>query len=119
LQLLASGSDDGTVRIWKVPHQATASLEVPSSVAVLRGHVTNVFSSTFLPDTGDARVFTGGNDGTCRLFDVCTQTQLTLMVHHFRKVFAVVTVISIFLIFFVPGSLLLSPRRQYCAHLQL
>jgi WD40 repeat protein len=82
--LLASGSDDETVRLWRLPH---SSGRAPwQCVGVLHGHVSNVFSSMFVPGTSDDRVVTGGNDGTCRLYDVNTQTQLSVMCHHFRKV---------------------------------
>ena len=55
-------------------------------MAVLRGHHTNVFSAVFVPGTGDQQIVTGGNDGSCRLYDVNTQTQLSFMAHHNRKV---------------------------------
>jgi WD40 repeat protein len=55
---------------------------------VLHGHVSNVFSVKFLPGSGDQRLVTGGNDGSCRLYDVDTETQLSFMAHHSRKVAA-------------------------------
>ncbi len=85
-QLLASGSDDETGRIWRLPHNASAAPWHQQCIAVLRGHHSNVFSVKFLPGSGDQWLVTGGNDGSCRLYDVDTQTQLSFMAHHSRKV---------------------------------
>jgi WD40 repeat protein len=85
LQLLVSGSDDETVRLWRLPNTSATS-PAAECVGVMRGHFSNVFSTVFVPGTGDHQVVTGGNDGTCRLYDVNTQTQLSVMSHHVRKV---------------------------------
>ena len=74
------------MRLWRLPHAASAACAQQQCVGILRGHVSNVFSSVFVPGSGDQRLVTGGNDGTCRLYDVNTQTQLSIMCHHFRKV---------------------------------
>jgi WD40 repeat protein len=120
LQLLASGSDDETVRIWRLPHGASASAQPRSRqcVAVLRGHQTNVSSTVFVPGTGDNHVVTGGNDGSCRLYDVTTQTQLSVMVHHSRKVFLPIPP-AMPCSHAASGALLRPPRPQHAPNLQL
>jgi transcription initiation factor TFIID subunit 5 len=59
---LASGSEDGTVRVWDVASGA--------EVALLVGHQGPVHSVDFSAE--GAVVATGGADGTVRLFDVAS-----------------------------------------------
>ena len=58
---LASGSDDGTIRLWDVPTGA--------ATASLKGHHGKVSSLCLLPD---GRLASGSDDGTIRLWDVAT-----------------------------------------------
>jgi WD40 repeat protein len=60
---LASGSSDGTVRLW--PVQTTTDEPV-----VLRGHEGGVYTVAFSPD--GAWLASGGHDGTVRLWSVQT-----------------------------------------------
>src|ERR1700733_14885775 len=58
---LASGSDDGTLRLWDVPTGA--------ATASLKGHHGKVSSLCLLPD---GRLASGSDDGTIQLWDVAT-----------------------------------------------
>jgi hypothetical protein len=67
---LASGSDDGTVRLWD-----TATGE---PAATLTGHTSRVWSVAFSPD--GARLASGSTDSTVRLWDTATGRQLGAMI---------------------------------------
>ena len=69
---IASGSDDGTVRVW------TAS--TGQAVATLRGHDAAVLSVAFSPDS--TRLISGGNDGAVRLWDVATHEPILVLQGH-------------------------------------
>jgi WD40 repeat protein/tRNA A-37 threonylcarbamoyl transferase component Bud32 len=56
--LLACGSDDGTVRLWRASDGGL--------VDVLKGHTRDVWSVAFSPDGG--RLASGSGDGTVRLW---------------------------------------------------
>ncbi|ULU09708.1 hypothetical protein L3Y34_014235 [Caenorhabditis briggsae] len=60
-QLLASGSDDRHVKIWR------AGLEVES---LATGHVGNVFAVEFLPGSSDRKLVTGAADHIVFLHDL-------------------------------------------------
>jgi WD40 repeat protein len=66
---VATGSEDGTARIW-----STASGE---SMHVLRGHRDVVLTVCFSPD-GD-RLVTGGGDGTARVWSVTTGEEVAVL----------------------------------------
>lgn len=62
-RLLASGSDDNRVIIWKpFHHKPVLDLITP--------HQGNIFSVKFLPNSGDALIATGAADRCCYVFDI-------------------------------------------------
>jgi WD40 repeat protein len=61
-RLLASGSDDQTVKLWDV--------ETGQEVRTLRGHNGGVWSVAFSPD--GRLLASGSGDGTVKLWDVAT-----------------------------------------------
>ncbi|MFG1825882.1 WD40 repeat domain-containing protein, partial [Microbispora bryophytorum] len=66
-RILASGGNDGTVRLWDVATRKQIG-------ALLTGHTNSVNSVAFSPD---GRILaSGGNDGTVRLWDVATRKQI-------------------------------------------
>lgn len=64
-QLIASGSDDTTIRLWNVATRKQV---------VLRGHTDNVYSVAFSPD--GHRLVSGSDDGTVRVWDVKSGTEV-------------------------------------------
>jgi WD40 repeat protein len=66
-RLLASGSDDGTVKLWDVG-VATKDFSSPPEVRTLRGHTSLVWSVAFSPD--GRLLASGSGDGTVKLWDV-------------------------------------------------
>ena len=58
---IASGSEDGTVRVW------SADLETAAEVGVLERHTGAVRSIAFSPNS--RRIFSGSADGTIRLWE--------------------------------------------------
>ena len=60
--LLASGSDNGAMKLWDVATR--------ESIATLEGHTDYVRSVAFSPD--GALIVSGSDDGTVKLWDVVT-----------------------------------------------
>ncbi len=79
--LLITGSDDSTVKIWSL----VDSISKPKCIQTLRGHSTNVFAVNFLPHQSNKKAISGGNDGDVRYFDIEKQVA-TVFGHHHRKV---------------------------------
>lgn len=69
---IASGSEDGVVRVW----EAASGREL----VTMRGHEGAVRSLAFAPD--GARLFTGGVDRTARLWDPVTGEPLAVLHAH-------------------------------------
>ena len=63
--LLASGSADTTVKLWRLPGGGGAALE---AVQTLRGHTDAVHALAFVPARG--WLASGGSDGSVRLWRV-------------------------------------------------
>ncbi len=76
---LASGSDDGTVRVWDA---ATGA-----ELACLHGHVDGVWSVAFDP-TG-RRLASSSSDHTVRVWDAATGAELACLRGHERSVWSV------------------------------
>lgn len=69
-RLLASGSDDNRLILWKpFHHKPELDLMTP--------HQGNIFSVKFLPNTGDALIATAAADRCCYVFDVNRATDLS------------------------------------------
>ena len=68
-ETLASGLEDGTVRLWDVATQ--------SEVAILEGHTDWVNSVSFSPD--GALLASGSRDDTAVLWDVAAQTEVATL----------------------------------------
>ena len=71
--LLASGSADGTVRLWDTSTGAEA--------AVLEGHTDWINSVAFSPD-GLLASGSGSSDGTVRLWDTSAGAQVAVLEGH-------------------------------------
>ncbi|MDZ7414493.1 MAG: hypothetical protein ONB15_13295, partial [candidate division KSB1 bacterium] len=67
---LASGGEDGTVRLWDA--------ETGEPLRVLEGHTGGVLSVAFSPE--GRRVVSGGGDGTVRVWDAETGEPLRVLV---------------------------------------
>ncbi|MEW5856684.1 MAG: WD40 repeat domain-containing protein, partial [Cyanobacteriota bacterium] len=76
---LASGSSDGTIKLWEV---ATGKL-----LSTLTGHDSSVFSVCFSPD--GKTLASGSSDGTIKLWEVATGKALTTLTGHGSSVFSV------------------------------
>lgn len=64
-RLLASGSDDNRLIIWKPFHHKPLC-----STDIMTPHQGNIFSVRFLPNTGDSLIATAAADRCCYVFDV-------------------------------------------------
>ena len=69
---LASGADDGTVKLWDV---ATGAM-----IATLEGHTDGVTSVSFSPD--GSTLASGADDGTVKLWDVATGAMIATLEGH-------------------------------------
>ena len=69
---LASGSDDGTVKLWDVTTH--------ENIATLQGHTNWVYSVSFSPD--GATLASGSWDGTIKLWDVATHENIATLQGH-------------------------------------
>ena len=78
-KILATASDDHSVRLWNAATGTTAG--------VLQGHAAEVNALAFSPD--GKRVATGSNDRTARLWSAETGAQLAVMAGHERSVLCV------------------------------
>ena len=72
--LVASGGDDETVRVWDVLSG--------EAVSVLRGHTGAVTSVTAVQAGGRDLVVSGGDDGTVRVWDAVDGEAVTLLEAH-------------------------------------
>ena len=71
-RLLATGSEDRTVKLWDV--------QARTLVATLEGHASWVWSVAFSPD--GRLLATGSGDGTVKLWDVQARTLLATLEGH-------------------------------------
>lgn len=69
-QLLASGSDDNRLILWK-PFQHKIALDL------MTPHQGNIFSVKFLPNTNDSLIATAAADRCCYVFDINRATDLS------------------------------------------
>jgi WD40 repeat protein len=78
-RLLASGSDDASVRLWDVAGR--------SSVATLTGHTSTVHSAAFSPD--GTTLASSSYDRTIRLWDVSSARTVAVLKGHTSAVMSV------------------------------
>ena len=78
-QILASGSNDDTVRLWDVATR--------QHIATLTGHTHDVFAITFSPD-GET-LASASFDNTVRLWDVATGQHIATLTGHTHAVMSV------------------------------
>ena len=77
---LASGSLDGTVKLWDVASRA--------EIATLEGHTDWVWSVVFSPD--GTKLASGSGDNTVKLWDVATRENIATLEGHTDWVWSVV-----------------------------
>ncbi len=78
-ELVASGSDDQTIRLWTVPGGT------PAQPHVLRGHEDRIWALAFDPQR-DCLLASSSIDKTVRLWDVCQGTLLATLFGHEHEV---------------------------------
>ncbi|MDJ1171879.1 WD40 repeat domain-containing protein [Roseofilum sp. BLCC_M154] len=71
-QTLASGGNDGTIKVW--------NLETQAEVATLTGHQEWVYSVSYSPD--GKTLASGGADGTIKLWNLETQAEVATLTGH-------------------------------------
>ncbi len=77
-RLLASASQDRTVRVWEVA--------ASKCVAVLRGHTDKVYAAAFHPD--GKRLASGGRDRAIWIWDLATRQDVARLEGHTNYVFS-------------------------------
>ena len=77
--LLASGSSDGTVKLWDV--------ETQTNIATLEGHTAAVFSVAFSPNR--MLLASGSFDGTVKLWDANAHTNIATFEGHAAEIASV------------------------------
>ena len=77
---LASGGDDGKIKLWDISTQ--------TNIATLEGHVYSVKSVVFSPE--GTTLASGGSDNTAKLWDISTQTNIATLEGHTSSVTSVV-----------------------------
>ncbi|MBB2908822.1 WD40 repeat protein [Streptosporangium becharense] len=76
---LASGGDDGTIRLWDMTRRI--------AIATLTGHTGSVWSVAFSPD--GLTLASGGDDGTIRLWDMTRRIAIATLTGHTGSVWSV------------------------------
>jgi WD40 repeat protein len=74
--MLASGGDDGTVKLWSIPEL--------KEVAALNGHNDIIFSISFSPD--GKVLASGSEDGALNIWDIATRKQVSAIPGHMENV---------------------------------
>lgn len=69
--LLATASEDGTVKLWQIPEEGITK-DVSQCDAELRGHSKKLVFSKFHP-SADYTMATSGSDTTVRIWDISQQ----------------------------------------------
>ena len=80
--MLASGSDDGTIKLWDVATK--------TNIATLEGHTQSVTSVSFSPDGTILASGSRDNNRPLKLWDVATKTNIATLGEHMGAVESVV-----------------------------
>jgi WD40 repeat protein len=70
-QLLATASEDGTIKLWIIPESGITK-DISESDAELRGHAKKLIFSKFHP-VADYTMGSAGADNTVRIWDISAQ----------------------------------------------
>ncbi len=109
-RLLASCSDDRTIRLWEITdYEATKSVQPPDEdqkiemstrcVATVMGHASRIWSVHFLVSGDKINVLSSGEDGTTQVWQL-TQSDPGSSLHRSKE----------------PGAISLSHQRTYAYH---